>query len=73
MLERVKNVIEKKINPALMIDGGQVELVGVDDNTVKVKLKGSCAHCAMRIYTLTQFIETTIKKEVPEVKKVIAV
>ena len=72
-LEKVKDVIERQIKPALMADGGNIEFVGLEDGEVKVRLSGACAGCPMRQFTLVSFIESTIKKEVPEIKKVVAV
>ena len=71
--EKVEKIIEK-IRPALQMDGGNIELVDVsDDGTVRVKLTGACGACPMSQLTLKMVIEATLKKEVPEVKEVIAV
>ena len=66
--EKVEPVIEK-IRPMLQADGGDIELVNVgDDGTVKVRLVGACAGCAMSQQTLKLGVENILKKEVPEVK-----
>jgi len=52
------------------MDGGDVELVGVKDGVVKVKLKGACHGCPMAQLTMQHGIEQTLKKEVEGVKKV---
>ena len=72
--EKIKQAIEK-VRPALQADGGDVEFAGWDEKTgtVKVRLVGMCAHCPMSQITLKQGIEGEIKKEVPEVKEVVAV
>lgn len=68
--EKVEPVIEK-IRPMLQADGGDIELVDVeDDGTVKVRLVGACAGCAMSQYTLKLGVERLLMKEVPEVKVV---
>ncbi|NOQ33165.1 MAG: NifU family protein [Methanosarcinales archaeon] len=68
--EKVEPVIEK-IRPMLQADGGDIELVDVeDDGTVKVRLVGACAGCAMSQYTLKLGVERMLMKEVPEVKVV---
>ncbi|GBE06812.1 fe/S biogenesis protein NfuA [bacterium BMS3Abin10] len=68
--EKVQEVLDK-IRPLLQRDGGDVELVAVqDDGVVKVKLVGSCSGCPMSTMTLKNAIEATIKKEVPEIKTV---
>jgi len=73
MFEKVKNVIENKISPALQMEGGQIELIDIQDGKVSVKLSGACAGCPRSSYTLKSFVESVIKQEVPEVKEVIAV
>ncbi|PXF61935.1 MAG: hypothetical protein C4B59_01530 [Candidatus Methanogaster sp.] len=71
--EKVEPIIEK-IRPMLQADGGDIELVDVeDDGTVKVRLVGACAGCAMSQYTLKVGVERILIKEVPEVKCVEAV
>jgi Fe-S cluster biogenesis protein NfuA len=72
MLEKVKEVIEKEVRPALAMEGGSIELVR-DDGVVKVKLSGACAGCPMSQYTLVNFVEATLKDKIPDVKGVIAV
>lgn len=70
----LKTKVEKtleKIRPALQRDGGNVELVEVDDQgIVKVKLTGACDGCPMAGITLKQGIERILKQEIPEVKEV---
>lgn len=71
--EKVESVLGK-VKPLLQRDGGDVELVDVqDDGVVKVRLTGACSGCPMSTLTLKNAIEETIKKEVPEVKSVVQV
>ena len=74
MKEKVAEVIET-IRPALQMDGGDVELVDVDEENgiVKVRLQGACHGCPMAQMTLQMGIETELKNKIPEVTKVIAV
>jgi Fe-S cluster biogenesis protein NfuA len=72
MREKVERALEK-IRPALQADGGDVELVSVEGNTVKIKLIGACASCPFSQLTIKQGVEDSLKKEVPEIEKVIAV
>ena len=73
MKEEVRQVIEE-IRPHLQVDGGDVELVDVeDDGTVKVRLTGSCAGCPMSQLTLKWGVENYLKKKIPAVKSVEAV
>ena len=72
MHSKVEDVLEK-IRPSLMMDGGNVELVGVDNGVVKVRLTGGCAHCSMSSITLKMGIERLLQQEVPGIKEVINV
>jgi Fe-S cluster biogenesis protein NfuA len=72
MQDKVEEVLNK-IRPVLVKDGGNVELVEVNDGTVKVKLVGACAGCPMSTITLKMGIERILKQEIPEVKEVVAV
>jgi Fe-S cluster biogenesis protein NfuA len=72
MQEKVKEVLDK-VRPYLVRDGGNVALVAVEGGTVKVKLVGACAGCAMSQLTLKNGIERILKEEIPGVKEVIAV
>ena len=69
MREKIQAVIDK-IRPMLQADGGDVELVDVEDGVVKVRLQGACAGCPMSQMTLKNGIERFLKKEIPEVKSV---
>lgn len=74
MRERIEKALQK-IRPSLQFDGGDVELVEIDEKNgvVKVRLSGACGGCPMSQMTLTYGIEQSIRQEVPEVKKVVAV
>ena len=69
MKEQVESAINK-IRPMLQADGGDVELVNVEDGIVTVRLQGACAGCPMSQMTLKNGIERFLKKEIPEVKAV---
>lgn len=72
MTEDVKTALEA-IRPALQADGGDVELVNVEDGVVSVRLQGACGGCPMATMTLKNGIERILREKVPEVKEVIAV
>ncbi len=64
----------KEIQPHLRADGGDIELIDVnEEGVVKVKLKGACVGCPMSQMTLQYGIERYLKRKIPEVKKVVAV
>jgi Fe-S cluster biogenesis protein NfuA len=72
--EKVQQLIEERIRPALEADGGGIELVDVDEpsGVVKVRLHGACAGCPGAQMTLSMGVEALLKEEIPEVKKVVA-
>ncbi len=69
MKEQVAEAINK-IRPMLQRDGGDVELVDVEEGIVKVRLQGACAGCPMSQMTTKNGIERLLKEEIPEVKSV---
>ncbi len=71
MREKVEAALDK-IRPALEADGGNIELIDVNDGVVKVKLTGACAGCPMSTMTLKNGIERILKQQIPEIKEVIA-
>ena len=76
MSEDLKKRVEKSldtIRPALMADGGNVELVDVEDGIVKVRLQGACGTCPSALMTLKQGIEVRVKEDCPEIQEVEAV
>ncbi len=71
--EQIHTVLAQ-IRPTLQKDGGDVELVSVDEeNVVKVRLKGACQGCPMSYITLKEGIEKFIKNEIPQIRAVEAV
>lgn len=73
ILKRVNASIEL-IRPYLQNDGGDISLVEVTtDNVVKVKLHGACGSCPYSIMTLKNGVEQSIRRDVPEIKEVVAV
>ena len=69
MKEKVQKALEK-IRPMLQADGGDVELVDVENGTVKVRLTGACSGCPMSQMTLKNGIERFLKEEIPEIESV---
>ena len=72
MKERVEAALDK-IRPALRADGGDVELVDVEDGVATVRLTGACGSCPMSTMTLRMGVERVIREEVPEIKELVAV
>ncbi len=63
------------IRPALQADGGDVELVDIDEarGIVRVQLQGACSGCPSAQITLAMGVERAIKERVPEVKEVLSI
>lgn len=74
MKEKIEAVINK-IRPMIQMDGGDLELVNIEEEKgiVSVRLVGACSHCPMSAITLKQGVEAEIKRAVPEVKEVVSV
>lgn len=67
-------VVLDAVRPSLQADGGDCELVGVDENgVVSLELTGACAGCSLSDVTLSQGIERVLKDNVPGVTCVKAV
>ncbi len=58
------------IRPNLQADGGDVELVGIEDKVAKVRLQGACSGCPMAAMTLQMGVERVIRNQVPEIERV---
>ena len=72
-MKKLVEVALEKIRPMLQRDGGDIELVEVNDGVVKVRLTGACKGCPMSQMTLKQGVEKLLLKEVPGLKEVQAV
>ena len=58
----IQETIEREIRPNLQKDGGNIELVDVAGNSVKVQLKGSCAGCQLSQVTLKDYVEKKLRE-----------
>jgi len=70
--DRVQHVIDR-IRPAVQADGGDIELVDVVGDTVKIRFHGACHGCPSSTMTLQHGIQRNICENVPEVKSVVPV
>ena len=70
--KRVQKALEE-IKPQIQADGGDIQLVAIEKDTVKVRLQGACAGCPMAALTLKQGVERLIKAKAPEIRSVEAV
>jgi len=72
----LKEKVEEGLNeirPFLESDGGNIELISIEKNTVKVKLLGNCVSCSVNQMTLKNGVELTIKKFAPQIEEVISI
>ncbi|MEN8124568.1 MAG: NifU family protein [Bacteroidota bacterium] len=72
LLINVEKALDE-IRPYLITDGGNISLVAIENNIVKVQLKGACLDCHVNHLTLKNGVEATIKKYAPQISKVIEV
>ena len=71
MVDEMKVEVEEVLDtlrPQLMQDGGNVELVDIEDGIVKLRLVGSCSSCSSSTMTLKMGIERALKKAIPMVR-----
>jgi Fe-S cluster biogenesis protein NfuA len=76
MIESIEQRVQKaleEIRPQIQADGGDIEFVAIENQTLKVRLRGACAGCPLAAMTLKQGVETLIKERVPEIIEVEAV
>jgi Fe-S cluster biogenesis protein NfuA len=66
---RVEEILDK-VRAGLKSEGGDIELVDVRGTVVYVKLKGACGTCPMSSLTMKNWVESSIRKEIPEITSV---
>jgi Fe-S cluster biogenesis protein NfuA len=71
--EKIQYLLAHKINPGVAAHAGFVELIDVKDNNVLIRLGGGCQGCGAADFTLREGIEAIIRKEVPEILRVLDV
>lgn len=69
--EKVKEGIDE-IRPLLQRDGGDCELVGIEDKKVKIRFRGACKGCPGAAMTLKMGIERHLRSRIPEIEEVVA-
>ncbi len=63
----------EEIRPYLLTDGGDIELMGIENNEVIVQFQGACMDCRVNQMTLKNGVEATIQKYAPQIEKVIEI
>ncbi len=71
--EKVQELLDNAINPAVAGHGGYIELIDVKENTVYLRMSGGCQGCGAADVTLKAGIERMIFEEIPEITEVLDV
>jgi Fe-S cluster biogenesis protein NfuA len=69
--EKVQEILDDQINPAVAAHGGYIELLDVIDNNVYIRMGGGCQGCGMANVTLKQGVEELIRENIPEVGQIL--
>ncbi|MEJ2078219.1 MAG: iron-sulfur cluster assembly accessory protein [Acidobacteriota bacterium] len=69
--ERVQQLLDRELNPAVAAHGGRINFVGVKDNKVYLSFGGGCHGCGMVDVTLKQGVEARIRELIPEIEEVV--
>ena len=72
VVDRIKELLENYVKPAVEMDGGAISFKGYESGTVTLMLQGSCSGCPSSMITLKSGIEGMMKRMIPEVKEVVA-
>jgi Fe-S cluster biogenesis protein NfuA len=71
--EIVESALDERIRPAIMMDGGNIEVIDVKDNKVYVRLVGACGTCPSAQITLHAGVERVLREKFPELEELISV
>lgn len=69
--QKIQELIDERINPAVAAHGGQIELLNVEDEAIYIHMGGGCQGCGMANVTLKHGIEAMVQEVFPEIKQVI--
>ena len=72
-LLRINEILDEKVRPALMGDGGYLEIIGLSDHTLNIRYQGACGSCPSSLTGTLMAIESMLKQEVDPELEVIAV
>jgi Fe-S cluster biogenesis protein NfuA len=73
MIEKINKIIEDEVKPQLALHDGDIEVIKVENGIVEIKFLGTCKGCPSAKVTIEDVVEKTLKKKIPEIKKVIQV
>ena len=72
-LLKINEILDEKVRPALMGDGGYLEIIGLSDHTLSIRYQGACGSCPSSLTGTLMAIESMLKQEVDPELEVIAV
>jgi Fe-S cluster biogenesis protein NfuA len=72
-LLRINEILDEKVRPALMGDGGYLEILGLSDHTLSIRYQGACGSCPSSLTGTLMAIESMLKQEVDPELEVVAV
>jgi len=72
-LLRINEILDEKVRPALMGDGGYLEVLGLSDHTLSIRYQGACGSCPSSLTGTLMAIESMLKQEIDPELEVIAV
>ena len=70
-VENVEEIIDEYIRPGVAADGGDIQLIKIEDNDVYVKLTGACQSCSSAIMTMKMGVEALLREEFPSMRELI--
>jgi len=73
IIQKIKEVLDTKIRPAVARDGGDIKFKSFSNGVVKVELQGSCSGCPSSLMTLKQGVQNLLKHYIKEVESVEAI
>jgi Fe-S cluster biogenesis protein NfuA len=65
--ERIQRVVDEEVLPLLQMDGGGVEVVGIEDGVVRVRMHGTCSGCPASVQAVVMGVEQELRSRVPEI------
>lgn len=72
LLKQVNQILDTRVRPALATDGGGLEVIGIEGNTVKIRYQGACGSCPSSISGTLTAIEGLLKRDINPSIQVVA-
>ncbi|MAA80002.1 MAG: hypothetical protein CL916_12175 [Deltaproteobacteria bacterium] len=71
--ENVQEILDDDVRPALQMDGGDIELVKVENENIYVRLVGACSTCPSSVMTMRMGVENLLREEFPSLNELVEV